>query len=110
MSMLYYTCITVLCWLTLGAMTVLVYKNRRIDRDTKKILYLTYVLAAAAALARASMSARLRPSGRRSITSSGLTVSLAGAGDGMIKSAKSTAPTVATQAAQIAINERCFIS
>ena len=49
--MLYYTCITVLCWLTLGAMTVLVYKNRRIDRDTKKILYLTYALVAAAALA-----------------------------------------------------------
>ena len=51
LSMLYYTCITVLCWLTLGAMTVLVYKNRRIDRDTKKILYLTYALVAAAALA-----------------------------------------------------------
>lgn len=51
LSMLYYTCILVMCWLTLGAMTVLVYKNQRIDRDTKKILYLTYALVAAAALA-----------------------------------------------------------
>ena len=49
--MLYYTCILVMCWLTLGAMTVLVYKNQRIDRDTKKILYLTYALVAAAAVA-----------------------------------------------------------
>ena len=51
LSMLYYTCILVMCWLTLGAMTVLVFKNQRIDRDTKKILYLTYALVAAAALA-----------------------------------------------------------
>ena len=49
--MLYYSCILVLCWMTLGAMGVLVYKNSRIDRGTKKILYLTYILVAAAALA-----------------------------------------------------------
>ena len=51
LSMLYYTCITVLCWLTLGAMGVLVYKNSRIAADNKRVLYLTYVLVAAAALA-----------------------------------------------------------
>lgn len=50
-GMLYYTCITVLCWLTLGAMGVLVYKNSRIAADNKRVLYLTYVLIAAAALA-----------------------------------------------------------
>ncbi len=49
--MLYYTCITILCWLTLGAMGVLVYKNSRIAADNKRVLYLTYVLIAAAALA-----------------------------------------------------------
>lgn len=50
-DMLYYTCITILCWLTLGAMGVLVYKNSRIAADNKRVLYLTYVLIAAAALA-----------------------------------------------------------
>ena len=41
----YYTSITFLCWITLGVMSVLVSKNIRIGRDSKRLLYLTYALA-----------------------------------------------------------------
>ena len=47
----YYTSIIILCWLTLGAMGVLIYKNNRITRDSKQLLYLTYLLIGVSALA-----------------------------------------------------------
>ena len=47
----YYTSIMIICWLTLAAMGVLIYKNNRITRESKRLLYLTYVLVAVSALA-----------------------------------------------------------
>ena len=47
----YYTSIIVICWLTLGALGVLIYKNNRISHDSKRLLYLTYILIAVSALA-----------------------------------------------------------
>ena len=47
----YYTCIIFICWLTLLAMGVLIYKNNRIPGDSKHLLYLTYALIAVSALA-----------------------------------------------------------
>ena len=47
----YYTSIIALCWLGLGALSVLVYDNDRIGRDEKRRLYLTYAIVAVSALA-----------------------------------------------------------
>ena len=49
--MSYYTSIIIMCWLTLGALGVLIYKNNRISKDSKQLLYLTYILVAVSALA-----------------------------------------------------------
>ena len=46
-----YTAVIVMCWLTLLALDVLIYKNNRIARGGKRLLYLTYVLIAVSALA-----------------------------------------------------------
>ena len=46
-----YTSIIIICWLTLGALGVLIYKNNRIPHDSKRLLYLTYLLIAVSALA-----------------------------------------------------------
>ena len=47
----YYTSITVICWLTLLALGVLIYRNNRISRDSKRLLHLTYALIAVSLLA-----------------------------------------------------------
>ncbi len=49
--MSYYTSIIIICWLTLGALAILIYRNYRISDDSKKLLYLTYLLIAVSALA-----------------------------------------------------------
>ena len=47
----YYTSIIIMCWLTLAALGVLISRNNRIPAESKKLLYLTYLLIAASALA-----------------------------------------------------------
>ena len=47
----YYTSIILMCWLTLGALSVLIYKNNRMPHDSKHLLYLTYALIAVSSLA-----------------------------------------------------------
>ena len=47
----YYTSITVICWLTLLALGVLIYRNNRISRGSKRLLHLTYALIAVSLLA-----------------------------------------------------------
>ncbi|MCR5693401.1 MAG: GGDEF domain-containing protein [Clostridia bacterium] len=49
--MKYYTPLTVLVWISLAVLCILVIENGRIPKDRKKILYLTYAIVAAAALA-----------------------------------------------------------
>lgn len=51
MTISYYTSIIIMCYMMLGALGVLVYKNNRIPRKGKQLLYLTYALIAVSALA-----------------------------------------------------------
>ncbi len=46
----YYTSIILLCWLSLIALSVLVWENNRLGKKEKKTLYITYILVALAAL------------------------------------------------------------
>lgn len=48
---MYYTSIMILCWLSLGALCVLVRMNSHLSGEDKRLLWLTYALVAAAALA-----------------------------------------------------------
>ena len=47
----FYTATIILVWLSLGALSLLVHENARIQRRDKRLLYLTYLLIAIAALA-----------------------------------------------------------
>lgn len=48
---MYYTSIMILCWLSLGALSVLVRMNSHLSEEDRRLLWLTYALVAAAALA-----------------------------------------------------------
>ena len=48
---LYYTSIIIICWLSLAALSVLVYKNSHISDASKRLLWLAYELIAVSALA-----------------------------------------------------------
>ena len=47
----YYSANIFLCWMALGVLSLLVYENDRIRHGDKRLLYLTYALIAASALA-----------------------------------------------------------
>ena len=47
----YYSANIFLCWMSLGVLGLLVYENDRIRKRDKRLLYLTYLLIAASALA-----------------------------------------------------------
>lgn len=46
----YYTAVTVLCLLSLGALSLLVWENNRMPKQDKRLLYLTYALMALSTL------------------------------------------------------------
>ena len=48
---MYYTSIIILCWLSLAALSILVHKSSHLSDESKRLLWLTYALVAAAALA-----------------------------------------------------------
>ena len=48
---MYYTSIIIICWLSLAALSVLVYKNSHISDASKRLLWLAYALIAVSALA-----------------------------------------------------------
>ena len=47
----YYTSILILCWFALGAMCILAHENDRMSRESKRVLYTTYLLVAVSAFA-----------------------------------------------------------
>ena len=49
--MTFYTAIIIVVWLALAVLSILVHENNRITKQTKSIMYLTYLVTAIAALA-----------------------------------------------------------
>ena len=49
--MTYYTAIIIVVWLTLIVLSILVHENNRLSKETKVIMYVTYIVTAIASLA-----------------------------------------------------------